>query len=106
MCQCDKSGLFAFLSRQQYIDAGKSHTDNDTEITMDEFKAIERNLNGHMMWWASMTGLGQCWNQEGRALRNLLNHGLAVCPMTLLVKDHKLWPVGETPPTRSIMGGN
>jgi hypothetical protein len=44
--------------------------------------------------------------QEDRAVRNLLNHGLAVCPMTLLIKDHKVFSIGETPPTRSVMGGN
>ena len=53
-----------------------------------------------------MTGLGKNWNQEDRSIRNLLKLGLAVCPMTLMVKYHKLQPVGKTPPTRSVMGSN
>ena len=37
-----------------------------------------------------------------------MNHGLAICPMTLLAKDHKSWSIlsGDSPPTRSVMGGN
>jgi hypothetical protein len=53
-----------------------------------------------------MTNMSKAWNQEDRAARNLLNHGLAVCPMTPLIKDHKVFSIGETPPTRSVMGGN
>ena len=53
-----------------------------------------------------MTNMSKTWNQEYRAVRNLLNHGLAVCPMTLLIKDHKVFSIGETPPTRSVMAGN
>ena len=37
-------------------------------------------------------------------MKNLLNHGLGACPMTLLVKDHKSWDL--IPKTRSVMGGN
>ena len=46
-----------------------------------------------------MTGMGSTWDQENRSVRNLLNHGLAV-------KDHKILSLGDTPPTRSVMGGN
>ena len=54
-----------------------------------------------------MTNLGKNWNQEYRSIQNLLNHGLATCPVTLLIKDHKTWDITkETPPTRSVMGGN
>ena len=35
-----------------------------------------------------------------------MNHGLAVCKMTLLIKDHKSWAINETPPNRSLMAGN
>jgi hypothetical protein len=108
ICATDKSGRFAVLTREQYIQAGEAHTKHDKKVGMEESKMIERELNGHMRWWSEMTGLGGHWNQKDRSLRNLLNHGLATCPMTLLIKDHKTWSVesGETPPTRSIMGGN
>ena len=55
---------------------------------------------------ANMTNLSESWNQKDRAVRNLLNYGLAIFPMTLLIKDHKTFDLGTTPPTRSVMGGN
>ena len=69
---------------------------------------IENHLNGHMRWWAEMTGLSDNWNQRDRAVRNLLNHGLAVSQLTLLIKDHKVWSLEsrESPPSRPIIGGN
>ena len=53
-----------------------------------------------------MVNMGEYWNQEDRNRRNLMNHGLAVCKMTLLIKDHKSWAINETPPNRSLMAGN
>ena len=77
ICATDKSGRFAVLSRKQYIEAGEEHTKNDKEINLEESKAVERELNGHMRWWADMTGLGEQLDQKDRSVRNLLNHGLA-----------------------------
>ena len=54
---------------------------------------------GGLIW-----NMGDNCGQEARCLCNLLNHGLKVCPMTLLVKENKTWSV--TLPTRSSMGGN
>ena len=48
ICQCDKSGKFAVLTREQYIEAGNKHTKNDMEVTTEVSRNIERNLNGHM----------------------------------------------------------
>ena len=55
-----------------------------------------------------MTNLGEDWGERDGSVRNLLNHGLAVCPMTLLIKDHKSWSIesGTPPPTRQVHGGN
>jgi hypothetical protein len=53
-----------------------------------------------------MTHLGKSWNQEDRSVSNLLNFGLAVCPTTLLVKEHKTFDLGTAPPTRFVMGVN
>ena len=106
ICQTDKSGKFAVLTREQYITAGSVHTSKDLEVSREVSENIERHLNGHMRWWAAMTNLSADWNQQARAVRNLLNHGLAVCPMTLLIKDHKHFEIGETPPSRSVMAGN
>ena len=53
-----------------------------------------------------MTQLEKSWHQEDRSVGNLLNFGLAVCPTTLLVKDHKTFDLGTAPPTRFVMRGN
>ena len=42
-----------------------------------------------------MTNLRESWNQKNRAVKNLLNHGLAICPMTLLIKDQILFDLGR-----------
>ena len=103
-CQTDKSGMFCVLTKEQYIEAGNVHTNKDRKIGLDEQGEVERALNGHMRWWNSIWSLGSNWKQEERCLKNLLNHGLGACPMTLLVKDHKTWDL--IPKTRSVMGGN
>ena len=93
VAQTDKSGKFCILSRDQYLAAAEVHIKNDKEIGLEESKMIESNLNGHMRWWAEMTHLSDNWDQRDRSVRNLLNHGLVVCPLTLLIKDHKVWSV-------------
>ena len=51
VCQTDKSGRFAVLTRQQYLDAGREHTMKDEEIDIHENADIEKTLNGHLKWW-------------------------------------------------------
>ena len=106
ICQTDKSGKFAMRTREQYITAGTVHTCKDQEIIRKVSENIEMHINGHMRWWASISNLSADWNQQDRAVRNLLNHGLAVCPMALLIKDYKHFEIGDTPPSRSVMAGN
>ena len=104
VCQTDKSGMFCVLTREQYMEAGNVHADKDRKIGLEEHGEVERALNGHMRWWNAIWSLGSNWKQEERCMRNLLNHGLGACPMTLLIKDHKPWDL--IPKTRSVMGGN
>ena len=59
VCQCDKSGKFAVLTTEQYIEAGAKHIIKEAEITEETSRNIERNLNGHMRWWANMTNLSE-----------------------------------------------
>ena len=104
VCQTDKSGRFCILTREQYREAGNVHASKDRKVNIEEQAEIERALNGHMRWWNVIWSQGESWSQESRCLANLLNHGLGACPMTLLVKDHKIWDV--IPKTRALMGGN
>ena len=52
--------------------------------------------------------IGDHWDQKDRCKRNLLNQGLAICPMRILCKDHKYWTMdlGTPPPSRSVVSGN
>ena len=107
ICQTDKTGRFCILTAEQYLEAGKIHTQKDLEVEIEDAEEIQRILNGNMRWLAKAVNLSIDWDQEERALKNLLNHGLAVCPMTLLIKDHKVWDITkDAPPSRSVMGGN
>jgi hypothetical protein len=97
ICQTDKTGRFSILTAEQYLAAGKKHTEKDLEVENEDAEEIQRILNGNMRWLAKAVNLSIDWNQEDRALKNLLNHGLAVCPMTLLIKDHKVWTLLRMP---------
>ena len=54
-----------------------------------------------------MLNLGVNRDQEDKALRILLSNGLAIFPMTIMIKDHKSLSLDseEPPPSRSIMNG-
>ena len=108
LVQTDKSWRLAVLTREQYQETGEPHLKDTTEIGLGFLRTNQSILNGHMSWWAAILNLGANWNQEDRCKANLLNHGLSVCPMRLLYKDHKYWTtdLGVPPPTRSIVGGN
>ena len=51
ICQTDKSGKFAMLTKEQYLTAGKVPTCKDQEISRKVSENIERQQNGHMRWW-------------------------------------------------------
>ena len=106
--QTDKSGRFAIFTREEYIRAGEKHTDKDKEVSLGYAEQNQQLLNGHMEWLSSVLNLGQQGNQQQRCKTNLLNHGLAICPMKLLLKDHKGWilDMGTPPPTRNLIAGN
>ena len=104
ICQTDKSGRFCVMDKEQYRMAGHEHTAKDRKISAEEHGEIQRAVNGHMRWWGGIWNLGSNWGQEERSLNNILNYGLVCCPLTLLVKDHKVWDV--VPKVRPVMGGN
>ena len=108
ICQTDKSGRFAALTRKQYEEAGEKHTRGDQEVSLDYVAANERLINGHVSAWIKGFGIGLTWNQMDRSRDNMINHGRAVCPMTLFYKDHKGWTgyTGGPAPSRSIVAAN
>ena len=52
--------------------------------------------------------IGKGWNHEDRIRETMLNEGLAVYPVSLLHKDHKVWDKygSKPPPTRHVAGGH
>ena len=105
--QTDKSSRFAVMTRKQYLDAGKVHTNKDLKVGWQDVKYTQGQLNSHMWWVAKILGYGKRTDPE-RVLKNLQNHYLELPEMALLVKDHKAWSPdkGVPVPTRPVVSGN
>ena len=101
----DKSGKLAVTTVENYIKMGEVHVKKDTEVDDDKAKEIQRKTNGHVSMWIKMTNMGENWNHTARIRETCINHSCCVCPMYLLVKDHKLVKPGELPPTRPVCSG-
>ena len=108
ICQTDKSGRLAVLTQEQYRASGEQHLKNTTEVDLGFAETNQSILNGNVEWWAGILNIGEHWDQKERCRRNLLNQGLAICPMRILYKDHKVWSMdlGTPPPSRSVVSGN
>ena len=107
VCQTDKSSRFAVLTKQQYLDSGRIHTEKDKKITWKDIKYIQSQVNNHVWWLSHILGYAEK-TDSSRMLKNLQNHSLEVPDMALLVKDHKQWrPDTKKPvPTRPVVSGN
>ena len=108
ICETDKSKRFAVMRPQQYIEAGKVHTDRDIEISPDQIKRVQNSVNDHCWWFNKISNIGSNWGHEDRMNRNLNDKGEQSCNMVLLVKDHKGWAQdsGKPPPSRPVVSGN
>ena len=104
----DKSGNFAVMSRKSYEEAGLKHVKNDVPVEWDELKRAQSELNGHVAMMAKIFEIGKAWNHQDRIRETMLGKGLSVCPVSLLLKDHKGWSPssGTVPPTRHVAGGH
>ena len=104
----DKSKRFAILSRQQYLDSGRQHTQKDIEIDPDKVKRLQNYVNDHVYWLKESTNIGLNWQHSDRMTKNLIDKGEQVCQMQLLLKDHKDWSEesGKAIPSRPVVSGN
>ena len=104
ICQTDKSGRFAVLTLEQYEEAGMKHVSGDEEVNLAYVKDNERQVNGHCNMVLKIFRVGKNWRQEDRNKEVKINHGLAVCPMYVMFKDHKGWTghMGGPAPSRPI----
>ena len=107
VCPTDKSSRFAVLTKQQYLESGKTHTNKDKEVGWKEVRYMQTQINGHVWWISHILGYGNKIDPS-RMLRNLQNHSLEVPEMNLLVKDHKTWcQESNSPvPSRPVVSGN
>ena len=104
----DKSGRFAIITRKTYERAGEKHTSKDKEVSFEDIRETQKEINGNISMLIKFFKLGNVWNQTDRVRETMINKNLVLCPMYLLYKDHKGWEMKmETvPPTRPVASGN
>ena len=104
----DKTGKFSVFSRECYEESGMSHTKGDIVVGWDEVKKAQREINGHVAMMIKVFKIGAAWDHTSRIRETMLGESMAVCPVSLLHKDHKVWTAsdGKPPPTRHVASGN
>ena len=104
VCQTDKSSRFAIMSIEEYEEAGRKHTDKDTEVSLNFMQENQRRINGHISMLLKTFMVGAQWGHEARHRATKITHSLSVAPLYLMFKDHKGWSVslGGPPPTRPV----
>ena len=103
----DKSGALAVMTRRAYVEAGLKHTRNDKEVGWEEVKESQKDLNGHTSMLIKCFKIGAYWEHGERVRETMMGEGQAVCPLSLLYKDHKGWEasMGSTPPHEACCWG-
>ena len=104
----DKSGNLAVMTRKTYVESGMSHTRKDRGVGWEAVKNSQRELNGHVSMLIKIFKIGSYWKHSLRVRESMMGEGCAVCPLSLLFKDHKGWTasMGTLPPTRPVAGGH
>ena len=104
----DKTGLFAVMSRDTYLECGLSHTRGDVKVDWEDLKLAQSELNGHTSMMIKIFSIGRTWEHTSRVRETMLGEAMATCPLSLLYKDHKEWKreSGKCPPTRPVAGGH
>ena len=101
----DKSGNLTVMSRSTYLEAGMAHTRKDLEVGWDSIKESQRELNGHVSMMIKIFQIGSHWKHTMRVRESMMGEGQAICPLSLLFKDHKGWSAAKnTPPPYETCG--
>ena len=87
----DKTGRLAVMSSHTYKEAGLKHTRGDKEVTWEEIKESQKELNGHVSMMVKIFRVGGYWGHGQRVRETMMGENLSICPMSLLFKDHKGW---------------
>ena len=106
----DKSGRFAILTTDQYLESGKQHTAKDEKLCWNDVKYLRNQVNTHMHWFRNIFRYCDKSNPD-RMKKNLVVSDLDVPEMAILIKDHKNWKYsdqkeGKKVPSRPVVSGN
>ena len=102
----DKTGLFAVMSRETYLECGLKHTKGDTEVGWEELKTAQSELNGHTAMMIKIFDIGRDWKHTQRVRETMMGEAMSTCPLSLLYKDHKRWERVHQPDLwREVTGG-
>ena len=96
----DKSGRMSVDKPQNYVNSMESHQDNTIEVTVEEYRNVEKLLNSHVdAWFRILKG-------NDRLRNNYKSENNPVPPLYGLRKDHKKdFDLTIGPPTRPVCGG-
>ena len=91
-----------------FMEAGLGHAKNDKVVTWKEVKESQHELNGHVSMLIKCFRIGAYWDHGWRVRETMMGNNQALCPLSLLYKDHKGWSPGKgtVPPTRPVAGGH
>ena len=104
--ETDKTGRFAIVSIEAFLEMGAVHTENDLEIDHKDVDDRERHLNGHVSMPLKITEMGKDWRHQDRFRESNIKHSGFVAYLSLLVNDHKRVKEGQPFPTRPVVAAN
>ena len=99
--KAEKSGKMCICKREEYKAMGEKHTSKDDKVGRKEIIEIEKNLNGHVTFWAKMWGSGDSHGRRDRIIDSKVVSSEQLASMYLMYKDHKK----EKGTTRPVVTG-
>ena len=102
----DKSGKMSVMTKDQYVSSMEPHYINEEEITLEDRKAIENNLNSHCVQLGRMIKVGENHKHEDRFKSALINVDAHIPTLYGMDKDHKHQPPGQPRKMRPVAGAS
>ena len=96
----DKSGKLCVATREEYERMGHEHTKKDVEIGRKQIIEMEKQLNGHVFFWAKIWGSGEAHGHKDRIIDSKVVSSEQLADLYLTYKDHK-----EGRKTRPVVTG-
>ena len=96
----DKSGKLCVTTREEYERMGHEHIKKDVEIGRKQIIEMEKQLNGHVFFWAKIWGSGEARGHKDRIIDSKVVSSEQLADLYLTYKDHK-----EGRKTRPVVTG-